>query len=429
MPDLTETYLPMLLNHRLGDLEPGEGLIYPHYAGYSVLNIPASLCNWLGVPGFGAGPLNIEELNALSQGVQRIIFILMDALGLQLFQRMMEKALLPVWQSFLSEGFLVPLTSLSPSTTSTALTSLWTGRSPAEHGIIGYELWLKEYGIVANMILHAPITYRNDTGSLTKAGFQPESYLSFTNLGTYLVAHGVKPYAFQHASILRSGLSQMLYKDVETRSFNTSTDLWLNLRDLLNGRPHERQFIWVYWSEMDHYSHQYGPEDERPTAEFLTFSQTFEKLLLKGIRADIRRDTLVILTADHGQISTPLSPHHDLRNHPGLVQRLHILPTGENRFQYLFVRPGQVEAVQRYYQRAWPRQFAFIEPSLAVQVGLFGPGKPHPQLYDRLGDILALGLGSAYLWWANKDNPLLGRHGGLSPQEMLVPFLMARLSV
>jgi hypothetical protein len=427
MPDLTATYLPDLKTHRLPNLDLGENLVYPHYEGYSILNIPPSLCGWLEAPGFGSEPLRYPELNNLTQGIRRVIFILMDALGLALFQSWLDKAQLPVWQSLLGEGLLVPLTSLSPSTTSSALTTLWYGRSPAEHGIAGYELWLREYGVTANMILHSPITYRNDTGSLAKAGFQPETYLPFTSLGTHLGAHGVKPYVFQHASILHSGLSKMLYKDVETRSFNTSTDLWLNLRDLVNGHPAERQFIWVYWSEVDHYSHQYGPEDERPAAEFATFSQTMEKLLLKQLRPDVRSDTLLILTADHGQISTPQSPHYDLRNHPNLLRRLHILPTGENRFQYLFARPGQVEAVQAYYQRSWPRQFSFIDPAQAVEAGLFGPGQPHPQLMDRLGDLLALAQGNHYLWWANKDNPLLGRHGGLSPEEMLVPFLVARL--
>jgi len=427
MPDLTQAYLPILRNHRLPNLDLEGGFIHPNYQGYSILNIPSSLCRWMEIPGFGTGPLQMNELDKLAQGARRIIFILMDALGLQLFQGMLKKGQLAIWQDLLKDGLLAPLTSISPSTTSAALTSLWTGRSPAEHGIIGYELWLKEYGIVTNMILHAPISYRNDTGSLAKAGFQPETYLPFTNLGTYLGAHGVKPYAFQHTSILRSGLSQMLYKDVETRSFNTSTDLWLNLRDLVNGRPSERQLIWVYWGEVDHYSHLYGPDDERPAAEFATFSQTFEKLLLNQLRADIRNETLLILTADHGQISTPQNPRYELRNHPDLLRRLHILPTGENRFQYLFVRPEQVKAVQEYYMRTWPGQFTFLDPSRAVQEGLFGPGKPHAQLYDRLGDTLALARENAYLWWAGKDNPLLGRHGGLSPDEMLVPFLMARM--
>ena len=29
----------------------------------------------------------------------------------------------------------------------------------------------------------------------------------------------------------------------------------------------------------------------------------------------------------------------------------------------------------------------------------------------------------AYLWWADKENPLVGRHGGLSAEEMIVPLL------
>jgi hypothetical protein len=272
------------------------------------------------------------------------------------------------------------------------------------------------------------MSFRNDTGSLSRAGFQPERFLNLPLFGTHLKAYGVQPYAFQHASIIRSGLSQMLMgQDVEARGFNTATDLWINLRELILGRPGERQYIWVYWSEVDHYSHQYGPNDERPAAEFSLFSQAFERLLLNQLGTQRSGETLVILTADHGQITTRKTPHYDLRNHPNLARRLHLLPTGENRLMYLYIRPGQSEAVREYYDRSWPRQFASLDPAFAVQSGLFGPGKPHPMLLDRLGDLIVYGRGDAYLWWANKDNPLIGRHGGLSPEEMLVPFLAVRL--
>jgi hypothetical protein len=33
----------------------------------------------------------------------------------------------------------------------------------------------------------------------------------------------------------------------------------------------------------------------------------------------------------------------------------------------------------------------------------------------------------AYLWWADKENPLIGRHGGLSADEMIVPLLSVEL--
>jgi hypothetical protein len=58
---------------------------------------------------------------------------------------------------------------------------------------------------------------------------------------------------------------------------------------------------------------------------------------------------------------------------------------------------------------------------------LFGPGQPHPLLSERLGDLMVLSRGSAYLWWADKENILIGRHGGMSADEMLVPFLAAKL--
>jgi hypothetical protein len=48
-------------------------------------------------------------------------------------------------------------------------------------------------------------------------------------------------------------------------------------------------------------------------------------------------------------------------------------------------------------------------------------------LADRLGDLIVIARKDAYLWWADKDNPLIGRHGGLSEQEMVVPFLSVEL--
>ena len=104
-----------------------------------------------------------------------------------------------------------------------------------------------------------------------------------------------------------------------------------------------------------------------------------------------------------------------------------MLPTGENRLAFLYIKPGKTEAVKEYIQAEWPEQFTLIDPEAAVNSGLFGPGEVHPGIYDRLGDLIAAARGNAFWWWANKENPLIGRHGGLSEEEMLVPFLTARL--
>ena len=400
----------------------------PAYDGYSLLNIPDSICQLLRAPALGnAGPLAPAYLDEIDPGVERVILLLVDALSLERLQRWMADGTAPVWGRLRENGLLAPLTSITPSTTSAALTSLWTGVGAAQHGITGYEMWLKEYGIVANTITHAPISFQGDPGSLSRAGFTPQGFVPLPTLGTHLRAANVSTTSFQHYSIARSGLSQIFFQDVDIHTFFSATDLWINLRQFLENTRQGPQMIWVYWSEIDTFSHRYGPDDERTAAAFFEFSQSFERFFLERLSGAGREGTLLILTADHGQITTRQDPHYELRNHPGLRRRLHIQPTGENRLAYLYIKPGQSEAVREYIERTWPNQFALVDPVYAVEKGLFGPGEPHPSLLERLGDLIVIAKGDAYLWWEKKENLLRGRHGGLSPQEMLVPFLAARL--
>jgi hypothetical protein len=44
-----------------------------------------------------------------------------------------------------------------------------------------------------------------------------------------------------------------------------------------------------------------------------------------------------------------------------------------------------------------------------------------------MGDLTVIARENHFLWWGDEENPLLGRHGGLTPKEMLVPFLAFRL--
>jgi hypothetical protein len=126
-------------------------------------------------------------------------------------------------------------------------------------------------------------------------------------------------------------------------------------------------------------------------------------------------------------ITTATDGLYDLRNHPEFLRCLHLPPTGENRLAYLYLRPGYTEAARQYLESAWPGQFDVLDSTQAVEAGLFGPGTPHPNLFERVGDYIVVARGNAYLWWANKDNRMLGRHGGLHSEEMLVPFLATSL--
>ena len=428
MVDIPADLISNIQSNRLPDLDLGDEFIYPKYDDQSILNVPGSICQLMGIPPISAPPLKADILSPLGEGVRKVILILMDALAFHRLQFWMVDNKDMVWNYLIADGLLAPLTSISPSTTSSAITTLWTGTPPTEHGIAGYELWLKEYGVVANMIEHKPITYRGGTGNLSQAGFSPDTFLPVPSITAHFKEHGVSPYAFQHYSIINSGLSRMFMEGANRQSFSTAADLWVNLRHLFDQSPDERMYTWVYWGAVDTLSHFHGPDDERPKAEFTVFSSAFEQFFINELSPSAREDTLVILISDHGQIQTNrFETDYDLRNHPEFTRLLHILPTGENRLAYLHVRPGQIENVKSYIDQAWPGQFVVLDSIHVLESGLFGPGKPYERLPERLGDLIAIARGDAFWWWAAKENPITGRHGGLSPDEMLVPFLAARL--
>jgi predicted AlkP superfamily pyrophosphatase or phosphodiesterase len=333
-----------------------------------------------------------------------------------------------VWKPLIESGILAPLTSVVPSTTCSSLTTLWTGRSPASHGIIGYEMWLKDYALVANMILHSPITFKDETpGSLKKAGFSPQHFLGLPTLGSHLMDNGVRSFAFSHYSITNSGLSQMLMKDVEVHPFQTPASLWVSIRQLLETQAADKMYIWAYWGQLDSISHHYGPDDERAAAEFSHFSAAFEHFFLSPLDTRPLQDTLVILISDHGQTYTPLDSRNLIKHHPLLNQYLLLNPTCENRFASLYLRPGTEDLVREYFKSRFPDRFTLISQEEALQADLFGPGLRHPDLIHRLGDLIAIAHENAYLWWSDQEDFLLGRHGSLHPDDMIVPFLAARL--
>ena len=169
----------------------------------------------------------------------------------------------------------------------------------------------------------------------------------------------------------------------------------------------------------------------RPVSVFLTllpFRSFIEGLcgLAARLPAGARRTTLLLLVSDHGQVATPLDAGLELAGHPDLLRRLHLLPTGENRLAYLYLRPGEQEAVREHFEKAWPGGFRLLDSARALQAGLFGPGVPAAATAERVGDLIALAQGVNYLWWNSKPNVLIGRHGGLSAEEMIVPLLALR---
>ena len=422
MPVIEHDILGRLDSGALGELDHRKELLMPSYDGYGMVNLTPTVAHWLGAGQLPAPIFGNAILDQFQERYQNVVVILVDALGYNQLRRLMEEGRASLWKAQLEKGKLFPITSISPSTTASALTTLWTGSAPNQHGVIGYEMWHKELGLVMNNILHTPITYKGDVGGLSRAGFEPTRFMNQATLGQRFSNHGVESHAFLPVSIANSGLSQMHLPGSTLHAFSVESDLFLNMRDLLNQPSKRRRYLYAYWSDVDSLMHRYGTYNERVTEQFFDFSNALFRLLVGGLDASVRQNSLILLTADHGSVETPVNDGYNLMKHPELTRMLTLPPTCEGRLPFLYVKQGLIEAVKAYFEHSWPGEFEFLTREQVLEMKLLGNGQDHPDLEDRIGDLVVIPLGSSYLWWPDRPNTMQGRHGGLHVDEMLVPL-------
>jgi len=418
--------LERIEKNRLPSIPEIKNSIHPFYQGFSIANLPASISSWFGIPETGNPRLDPLIADQFQSEYQNVILLLVDGLGLKLFERLFDEKSKSDHSIIRNEGAVFPLTSITPSTTSAALTTLWTGRLPAEHAYIGYELFLKEFGLIANMITHQVASIMEEPVNIKRAGFHPAAFLDVPTLGDHFRKNKIHPFSFQHDSIYSSGLSEMLLQNVEQIPFSDKEDLWNACLRILSKYRNERAYLYIYWSGLDTASHHDGPESDDVFGGLKDFVFSLEGFLEK-LSQNGQKDTLFILTADHGQIGTEIKPDYELRNHPELLENLIMQPTGESRMPFLYLKRNSEDHVRDYLDSHWDNQFLMLKSDEVLESCLLGDGNMSLSTRDRFGSHVVFTQGNVYWWWPKKENHLLGRHGGLSRDEMLVPLYLLEI--
>jgi hypothetical protein len=99
---------------------------------------------------------------------------------------------------------------------------------------------------------------------------------------------------------------------------------------------------------------------------------------------------------------------------------------GESRAAFVYPRAGRKQAIRDHLATAYPGWFTVLDSAEALDAGLMG--KPiTDEAYARAGELLVLPHDNRALQRGEPSATLLGRHGGLTADEMLVPLLGARL--
>jgi hypothetical protein len=408
-----------------------EHFVWPRYEGRSVGNLASTVGNILGadLPRLMLPALEDDLLDGMLDGVERVVLMVVDALGWLQLRRAMAKYDDLVFHRLAERGRLLPITTTFLSTTNSVLSCIWTGRPPVQHGLLAYELYLREWMMAVEAIgfssPHEPFS-----GTLTKWGFDPLEFLPVPSLGQILTHRGIHSGAVILKQFTTTPLSRMHFRGInEVRGHRYASDLWLALRQVLAANRGRKFLLGGYWPAVDTLAHRHGPEDASGDGEIRAFSMLMDELFLKELPSEDRDGTLLLMTADHGQIRTPEEAVVVMADHPELLDMLWLPPVGESRVPFFYVRHGRYDAAWNYLHEHFGDDFVFLPREEVLASGLLGPpGDIYAEVPFRLGDIIGFARGDGAFGRRREDaKRLTGRHGGLTPEEMLVPLLALRL--
>ena len=320
-----------------------------------------------------------------------IVLLVLDGLGWEQLQENKEcfQTLVEFSGSF--------ITTVAPSTTATALTSITTGAPPGEHGIVGYRIPV-EGGILNSL--------RWSTGS---EAHKPDPF----DFQLMPVFDNQKPKVVTSIDHQGSGFSQAHLRDSRFSGYRDRFEL---IEIILQSVENFEPFIYAYWDGIDRIAHEFGFTDQY-------FSELKKcDLMIDELLKRLPPNVALVVTSDHGQVEVGdrmLELTTDLKN---LITK----QSGEARFRWLHALPGAetdllISAKETFEECGW-----ILSKDQILNEGWFGP-RVNEIVKNRLGDVALVAKDKVGFTDPAEKMPfqLITRHGSLTEEEMHVPLLSA----
>ena len=387
-----------------------EQLVYPDYKRSSV-NIIGSLMEAHRVqpfhnalPAFSSKPLSEYA---------HLFFILFDGMGYQLLSEKLSGI-----EGRVSK--LERLTSVFPSTTTAAVTSLLTGKTPLEHGYLGWTLYMKEYNSYINALVGTDADEKIDYHSegidyhevLEPQGFLSQMKASRPERSLRYLA----PKEFGHSFYTRhtsSGAEPLLYE--HEQEFPQIIEGILR-----NDKPSTN---YVYSPFPDYFGHREGLSGPMLNGWFSWFDG-FLSILQSLIRG---KNAVVLISADHGLID--MKDYYRIDQDPYLMETSIMPPFLEPRFSSFFVKEHMKNQFEDRFTSIFKEDFMLMPRDELFQKGLLGIGSPHKKVDDFIGNYVAIATGQRGIHCNPRHNPerehrFIADHSGLTGKEMEIPFIV-----
>ncbi|MCA8923549.1 MAG: alkaline phosphatase family protein [Planctomycetes bacterium] len=341
---------------------------------------------------------------------EHLVFVLIDGMGIS-HVRQLEP------DGFLRRHQRDELTSVYPSATASAITTLATGCWPSQHGVVGWWSYVPERDLALTCL---PFLERFSGAPLARRGLVPTDLYPQAAL---LRDFTRDTCCYQFARIADSAYSRYFRGDSPGGSYEDLPDAAATIQGRL-AQADGPTYTYLYFSLIDEASHTHGPAGEA-TLELLRRVEADLEALAGALGPSAR----IVVTADHGLIEVPEAGKHVLTHDDPLVALLRTPPSGEPRAPVFHVQPGELERFAQGFRARFGERFALLDLDDVEALSLYGPGKLHATARQRLGDFVAVAHDRDVILYRPGERPtstelLVGYHGGLLPDEMLIPLIL-----
>src|SRR5690606_10108485 len=326
-------------------------MIVPDYHGGSIVNLMASLIHALGGEEALYSPLRGLAPEALAG--RSVVLLVVDGLGMEYLRERRPAGAL-------ARHLRGRMTSVFPSTTTTAITTFLTGTAPQHHALTGWFMYFREIATLAAVL---PYQARHGNTALAVA---PETLLEHVPVFARVP---VRSYMVAPKSIAHSAFNTAHLGRAHLEAFDTLGEMFDTLARIVRA-PGERRYVYAYWPELDRLGHKYGMESARAAQHLAEIDDAFERFLA----AVAGSDTSIVVTADHGFVDTPADRVVALEAHPELERMLVLPPCGEPRVAYCYVAADQREAFVDYVGEHLGACADLHESEFLIESGWFGLG-------------------------------------------------------
>lgn len=380
----------------------------PDYDGGSIVNLMSTLATaFHGRPGIYQ-PLDLLASRPLP-GHGHIVLLVIDGLGYNYLRQARGVTVLQA-------GLRGAMTSVFPSTTATAVTAFMTGSAAQQHGLTGWHMHLDEVGQAVAIL---PFETREGGVGLRRLGAEPATLFDYP---TFYQGIDADSFTVSPDSIATSVFNRWHTRGATVQPYRSHTQFFEAIERLTRAEQ-RRRFIYAYLPDFDASAHEHGAASLPTSALLQRVAQGFERLL----RSLAGSGTTVLVTADHGFVDVPATQRLELRDFPALAACLAGPLTGERRLPYCHIKPGQEEKFETAAADALGHVCTAVRSSKLIDDHYFGLGDAHPRLARRTGDYtLLMHPGYTLKDWVPGEQPhaLVGVHGGLTEDEMLVPLMV-----